>query len=321
MKIDRSKSDINNLRRDRNPQWLGETLFLKVLIEGKANLFSYYDGDLYKYFFSVDGSNPEQLIYIKYLKDYDVFAENSYYKYQLETKLKSSKINQKDIESLRYEKKDLEKLFLKYNESQNATIIVYQKEKKDDFNLKFTSSVNFASLKITDPSTGFNSSTNMDSKVIFGFGAEVEYSLPYNNGKWSLFINPSIYKYQNQKAYYSSNGALYLPKDVLYETKVEANNLEIPVGGRYHFFLNKKSKIFLSTAYVFNVGKTKYEFNIKGKFDSNIRNNFVFGLGYVFTNKYSLEYRYYTPKEFLGGYVYWTSKYYSQGLVLSYNFL
>lgn len=319
LKIDRSKSDINNLRRDRNPQWLNETLFLKVLIEGKATLFSYYDGDLYKYFYSIDGSNPEQLIFIKYLKENDVFAENSYYKYQLETKLKSSKINQKDIESLRYEKKDLEKLFLKYNESQNANVIIYQKEKKDNFNLKLTTSLNFTSLDIIDPSTGFNSSTDMSSKQVYSFGVELEYYLPYNNGKWGLFINPSFFKYENQKSYYGSNGALYLKEDVLYETKVEASNIEIPIGARYHFFFNKNSKLFLSSAYVFNLGKAKYEFNIKGKFDSNIRNNIAFGLGYVFANKYSLEYRYHTSTEFLGGY--WSSKYHSQGFVLSYNFL
>ena len=58
--IDRSRETINNLSNDRNPIFKEEEVFLKVLVEGKANLYQYDDGNLRKYFYNKENSNIEQ---------------------------------------------------------------------------------------------------------------------------------------------------------------------------------------------------------------------------------------------------------------------
>ena len=50
VKIDRSTEETNKLSKERNPKFEEEQLFLKVLNEGKANLYSYYDTGLRRFF-------------------------------------------------------------------------------------------------------------------------------------------------------------------------------------------------------------------------------------------------------------------------------
>ena len=47
--IDRSTSNINNLTTSKNPIFIEEQLFLKVLVTGKATLYYYEDGNLKRF--------------------------------------------------------------------------------------------------------------------------------------------------------------------------------------------------------------------------------------------------------------------------------
>ena len=46
VEIDRSSESVNFLSNDMNPNFNKETLFLRVLVEGKANLLEYVDSNL-----------------------------------------------------------------------------------------------------------------------------------------------------------------------------------------------------------------------------------------------------------------------------------
>ena len=56
VEIDRSSDNITTLSKERRPIFNKETLFLKMLIEGKANLYSYTDnkGGLKRFFYNVN---------------------------------------------------------------------------------------------------------------------------------------------------------------------------------------------------------------------------------------------------------------------------
>jgi hypothetical protein len=58
--IDRSTEDTDNISRNKNPIFKKEELFLKVLVEGKANLYFYENGDIQRFFYNVDNSDIEQ---------------------------------------------------------------------------------------------------------------------------------------------------------------------------------------------------------------------------------------------------------------------
>jgi hypothetical protein len=74
--VDRSSGNIKNLSEDRNPEFKEEELFLKLLVEGKANLYSLEDGNITRYFYSKDDSEIIQLIYKKFMTPEKSIATN-----------------------------------------------------------------------------------------------------------------------------------------------------------------------------------------------------------------------------------------------------
>ncbi|KAA1247933.1 hypothetical protein [Aquimarina sp. RZ0] len=64
VKIDTSKERIEDLDEDRNPKFIEKTLFLKVLVEGDANLY-HYTGNSFsdRFFYDFMGSEIEQLVH------------------------------------------------------------------------------------------------------------------------------------------------------------------------------------------------------------------------------------------------------------------
>ncbi len=69
--VDKSSPDIKSLFSVKDPEFVIDTIFLKVLVEGKASLFSYYNYPLKRYFYTFKDNSIEQLIYKKYLMAHD----------------------------------------------------------------------------------------------------------------------------------------------------------------------------------------------------------------------------------------------------------
>lgn len=120
--IDKSSEQIDKMSSERNPNFQEELLFLKVLIEGKASLFLYIDGNLTRFFYKLNDSEIQQLVYKRYLID-DTILENNSFKQELFLKLKCEEIVLNDIKNLRYSNRDLEKLFIKYNKCTGSDYI------------------------------------------------------------------------------------------------------------------------------------------------------------------------------------------------------
>ncbi|HLS31621.1 MAG TPA: hypothetical protein VK021_12250 [Flavobacteriaceae bacterium] len=110
--IDKTYNDeIKRLTEESRPVFQEDEVFLKVLVEGKANLYAYVEGRLQKYFYSVNDSQAEQLIFKKNLDKNSNIRTNNAYKQQLFNDLKCSTISDKRIERLQYKRKDLINFF------------------------------------------------------------------------------------------------------------------------------------------------------------------------------------------------------------------
>ena len=75
VKIDRSTRGFSNYSDVKEPVWSDEQLFLRVILEGKASLYSYVKADLRFYFYSVNDTAIRQLVY----KDYKINNTNADY--------------------------------------------------------------------------------------------------------------------------------------------------------------------------------------------------------------------------------------------------
>ena len=320
VKIDRSSEDLNQLSDTKAPIFNEEQLFLKVLMEGKANLYLYEDGRLKRYFYNKEIAAIEQLVFKSYkITDYDL-GENNRFKQQLWNDLKCSSITMKNIENLEYKKNSLIHFFTEFNTCSNSDFINYEeKQKKDLFNLTLRPRINNSSLNIQNSSYS-TSDTKFGNKLSIGFGIEVEYIFPFNKNKWSVFIEPT---YQNYKSETSADVKNVTGGEL--SSEVDYNSIEFPIGLRHYFFINNNSKVFINASYVLDFGsKTSIELKRAdgssfNSLDINSRNNLAFGIGYKLNDKYGVEFRYQTSREILNDYVSWTSNYKTVSIIFGYT--
>ncbi|MDC1162259.1 outer membrane beta-barrel protein [Tenacibaculum sp.] len=313
--IDRSSSNLNNLSKQRRPVFQKEKLFLKVLVEGKANLFSYNQNSLHRYFFSNQNNEITQLVFKKYRTENSFDAiYNERYKQQLWSSLKCDQISLKDTKKLKYKKKSLIDFFLKYNQCQKTDIVDYTKNSSNRkaFNLTIKSGVNISSLEIdrlhnSSETTAFK----FDSKTTLKIGLEAEYILPYNKNKWSIIAEPSYEYFKGEATVLTPNvvgGSL--------STSINYKSFQIPVGIRHYFHLSQKSQIFTNVSYVLDFPNQSL-INFLRADNSNYRKleitsldtSILFAIGYKFNNKYLVEIKYRSGGNILNSHLNWSSKY------------
>jgi hypothetical protein len=307
--IDRSAENINNLSYDRKPIFKEETLFLKVLVEGKANLYEYKDGNLTRYFYNKESSSIEQLVYKSYKTENNKIGKNNRFKNQLWNDLKCSSFKINMANNLKYQKNELIDYFAKYNECNNGAYINYEeKQKKDLFNLSFRPGVNISTLSIQN-SVSNSRNTDFGSELAFRFGIEAEFIMPFNKNKLALIIEPTYQYFNSEKEITNQN------------VKAEYTSIELPIGVRHYFFLNKNSKFFINGSFIIDLSSDNSKINFESGTDLEIktRNNLAFGLGYKHNDRYSLELRYQTSREILSDFVAWNSDYQTFSVIFGYS--
>lgn len=268
VKIDRSEENFNyNTSSIKEPKLKEETLFLKVLIEGKSNLYEFNDKSLKRFFYSKADASIEQLIY-KLYKLSDKVLQNNKYKQQLWYDLKCENFEINDYEKIDYTKSELVDFFVKYNECHHSNFINFEKKgKKKMLHL---------SIK-----PGFNTSSS--NKIIDPFrpriGVEAEFTLPFNKGKWAIVVEPNYQFFETSAKQHPFNG------------------FEFPIGIRHYSFLKNNSKIFFNVLY--NIGIAPKTSNLSTtNFEVSNLNIFDIGIGFKKNDKYSLELRYLYERPF-----------------------
>ena len=120
--IDRSSDRIEDLTYSSLPEFKEETIFLKVLTEGQATLYSFTDTKLNKFFFKNKENKIEQLVYKRYLSESDYYAYNNSFRSQINQNYKCESIDQNQLRKVDYKEVDLLKIFRKYNECNNSFV-------------------------------------------------------------------------------------------------------------------------------------------------------------------------------------------------------
>ncbi|ALM48335.1 hypothetical protein AMR72_05120 [Flavobacterium psychrophilum] len=306
--LDRSAIVLDQLSTLKDPQWSKETLFLKVLVEGKITLYQYEDSNFVKYFYSTgDHTVAEQLVYKEYMKDGRI-AENNMFRQQLYNIMKDDGNSVNKFERLRYKKDVLVKLFNDYNGTDGQTVVnLSARQNQGSVNLKFTPGATFSSLSVGNsllPSYSYE----FENASSFRIGAELEYIMPFNNNKWGLFLDPNYQSYSK-----SGNSG---------NRKMEAkyNFVEIPVGLRHYMFLNQNAKLFVDGAYVISIPVSD-SYIVHGGNVLDIERNSALALGAGFSyKKYSVELRH-TFKHGLIDFIYWEGSFSTTSVILGYKFL
>ncbi len=312
VKIDRSSENLNNLSTNRNPEFNDEVLFLKVLIEGKANLYSYDDHQIKRFFYAVnDYINAEQLIFKSYEKAQNKVATNNGFRQQLSTNLVCKELPD-NIKNINYRKPELIRFFENYNRCNNSEYINYNKKRKNKnvFNVNIRPGMNISKLSVDNIITP-SRDIDFDNEFSFRLGIELEYILPFNKGKWTFFVEPTYQNYKSTTQLESQNA------------EVDYKSIELPFGVRHYLFINNASSIFINGAYVFDFNLTSEIDYTQTLSDLDIESNgnFILGLGYNYKRKYSLETRYGFNRELLDRNITSGSKYNNLSIIFGFTIL
>ncbi|AZB20095.1 tRNA modification GTPase [Chryseobacterium indologenes] len=315
--VDRSSMNLNSMSENKAPELQKETLFLKYIVEGKADLYYYEDGNLRRYFYNSETSEPEQLIYKAYYINEGSIGYNEDYKKQITEHLKCGS-NGIPLQNITYTTKDLTKVFTQYNQCSGDLVADYTNYnvKKNLFHLNIRPGVNFSSFKTTHNYTWQSIETNFSSHTSFRIGLELEYVLPFNKNKWALFAEPTYQYYKGSKEITENAGTYFEYK---YTATTDYKSIELPLGLRHYFFLGDRSKLFLNAAYVidFNMNSSiKFD---RSELEVSSGNNFVFGAGYKYNDKFSAEVRVGTARTLLRNYVSIGSDYNTVSFILGYT--
>lgn len=291
IKIDRSSDKIGSLRKSKNPIFVDETVFLKFLISGTHNLYYYFDNGIEKFFFSNTKSEVQQLVYLLYTIDTeDVTTNPEYknnkagsilaneaYKKQLLDNVTCDLSNVSDINKLEYTRSDLQKYFIKINSCNGSSNFVESVSKRTIFSVKLSLNANKDGFKYN---SFYNDAIQNNQKVTVGIGTDLELIFPFNNYKWSFFIEPNYAKYQsNQAVKYEFNNTLSQ------NVSIDLSILQVPIGFRYYFGKQPATKLYLGGGMIITNLKNGSKIDFERSSDQEVANfsyNFFGSIGYKY---------------------------------------
>lgn len=288
--IDTARQETKNLNYNRNPEWKTMRVFLRVLVDGKASLYSYRTPFIEKFLYSVDGSPVEQLVYKEFLVKPEhrmfistpqVMRENQLYLQQLKDRVLCGNLPDEELKRIAYKEDHLQRHFENFNSCHGAQQV--QRVRPTKINMYAAPGIDLATFKLSD---GTNYTDGFENSMTARLGFMVEYVLAFNNGKWSMIAEPT---YQS----YSSGD------------RVKYRSLELPLGVRHNFFLTENSKLFIDGCFILDFPlKYRVEFSQSVTWNDNSPSaSFAAGAG-INVKRYSFEVRKYFTRSILGGHSY-----------------
>lgn len=301
VQIEKSDTKIGALGYNKNPVFVEETAFLKHLVSGKNTLYYYYDQGLEKFFFSNETTKITQLIYIKFLIDANdvqfneeyknlqsnTIMQNEAYKRQLWENVKCEQTTMNELNKLEFKKSSLINYFSKVNTCNGSIENIVSIEKKAIVSVKGVALINSDQIKFS----GSTANSSFDRKIGFGFGAEIELLMPFNNYKWGVFIEPSFSKYEGEKTITSG-----LNNSFSQGVKVNTSFIQVPIGAKYYFGDSSKSAFYLGAGITVTNIKENTTIDFESRADlyfSNFTYTFFGTLGYKF-KQFAAEFRFNT---------------------------
>ncbi len=268
--LDYSSDNVQTMDSKKDPVFSRQLVLLKVLVEGKNNLYSYEDENIQNkmFFNNTDVLEITPLIHKLFLREYNTVIEsNDTYKQQLNNNVICEN-NITIIEKLNYTKSDLIKYFITVNKCLgDTTTKEISSNKKFIVNFKPMIIAMSARMDLDMKSGNLNGTHSLENKLLIGAGIEIESMMPFNNYNWSIYIQPMFLS-----GYTSS---VQGTTSTFYKYSIDGtyNFLQMPIGVRRYIPLNDNSKIFLNLAYNYVYTMNSSKLNITGDPEKSLKTN------------------------------------------------
>ena len=289
-KVDVSANNLQNLSNKEEPEWTEKEVFLYEIGSGKKKLYSFYEYNNSKFFYDDENGEITPLIFKEYIpNNTNSVYTNETYKNQLKKIFADDATVLKSVEKTEYEKEKLVKIFNQYNKiATDKNKEKFEKRKRTNLNLYVKPGFNLMKLNFYGPSSPSTTDAQFN-KTAFKFGIELEHILPFNKGKWALFIEPTYNSINAQDK--SDNGVA--------DIEVKYSYLEFNLGAKHYMHINPSSKVFLSAKIpLFSAVASKSSLDYTSDYFEQsidlqkVSSNFIFSAGYVYKNKLLVELSY-----------------------------
>lgn len=294
--IDLSYSNsVNNLDNSRNPSLKQEQLFLKLLVSGTAKLYSFTNTNFTHYFYSINNDKVEELVFKMYLVSNVQAKKNNRYQQQLYKSLSCSTIKESRFKKLDYKRSKLVPLFEDYNQCVDPNYNKGNLEKAKNINLRFKAGLSYYNSIAKESAIRFNDE-NEFSGFTYSVGFETEFVMNFFRKKFSVVLEPTYTSFKDEENFVSKIPSAAQPLNS-YSVSVNYSKFDLPLGLRYKYFLPNNSSIYFTLSYSMFIAEKatanfsssavirEYDFSLNSRFSS-------LNLGYIFKDKYSLEFRY-----------------------------
>lgn len=295
VQIDNSNLNINQLSQNREPNFVEETLFLNVVVDGDATLYSYKHMGAQKYFYSIQskGIKAKQLVYKQYMAS-SAIKSNNEFRQQLyvDSRCPEDKVIG-DFLDIEYDVEDLKEIFIDYNSCVNSDYTVYENKSGNKIKINYTV---FAGVHSTSFGTSLTPET--DSNITYGGGFELGIVLP--SQKFGLFLRAEYEKFSVETVNIRERE---FGEDIITTYKAESHLLNFAFGPRYFFNISGKSKIYIDAGLQMTFPVSNGNLTSNGSIIAPLGNTFSIngGVGYMFNNKFGAELRADTNRDLSGG--------------------
>lgn len=325
--VDLSSAKTSKLSRTSEPNFQKEITFIRELVSGEANLYVYKSNKYQRFYYQLKDSKIEPLVYKKYYVSNSSVATNEAFRRTLFDNFTCDGIDVNTVREIDYNQDDLVDFFSQYNMcATGENLIIQEAAARGSITLRVKAGISFNQLDVSFDSGILRQdrqSAEFPKETGPRFGLEVEYLLPFNKNKWGVFLEPTFLSYSSSADIRIENDVTVFEDTATIDYKV----IEIPFGIRHYMFLGNNSKIFIHAAIVLTADLSdKIEYADESVAESNdldikSSSNLMFGLGYEFNNKFSIEARTYSNRDILSSYVSYNGEFSSYGFVLGYRFL
>jgi hypothetical protein len=201
--------DISGMKKrtmlgKRDPFYEQRVVFLRVLVEGEASLYSYRTPIKEQFYFDKPDAELTHLVSKRYLASPNRIAINNRYQQQLYTELRCGDVEMSDMVRINYEIDDLTKYFLSYNKCKGSEAVSFHRvDSQGEINVYFSGGLGISNLTYSRRGASIINSR----EVKFGniahllINAGIEWELPFNSKGWSLLGDLGYYTFSSEKEY------------------------------------------------------------------------------------------------------------------------
>lgn len=254
-------------------------------------MYQYVNSNGYHYYFKKGNGAIEPLIYKQYYRNAHYIGENKTFQNQLIEASKDKITNSEIAFSLKYDKRDLMKYVSNYNSYFDTKNTKTYSKKEHLFKSKAKLGIAYSSLNVTGPFIEANSTESYGSSVMPNFALEFEYIMPFNNNKWSAFIEANYQSFKSSEVVTKSPSfqGIVLERKLLLASDYKMINF--PIGMRHYFFINKTNKLFVGAELISTfVFKKEVLTDTNRALDSDgYKMRLGANIGYIFNEKFGIE--------------------------------